>query len=95
MFSDLNPILNQQTRLAIMSLLIGVEKVDFNFIKEKTKTTSGNLSYQLKKLESESYIYIEKTFVNNFPKTNCSITEKGKKAFADYVEAIKKYLNLQ
>jgi len=48
MLKDLDPILNQQIRLAIVSLLIKVNKADFNYLKEKTKTTQGNLSHQLK-----------------------------------------------
>ena len=44
MFSDLDPILHSQLRLAIVSLLIAEEKADFARIKEITKATSGNIS---------------------------------------------------
>ena len=43
MFSDLDPILHSQLRLAIVSLLIAEEKADFARIKEITKATSGNI----------------------------------------------------
>jgi len=94
MLKDLDPIVNQQIRLAIVSLLIKVNKADFNYLKEKTKTTQGNLSHQLKKLKEAEYINITKTFERNYPKTYCSLTYKGKKAFEEYVMQIKKYLNL-
>ena len=40
--------------------------------------SQGNLSIQLKKLKEENYIQIEKTFSNNYPKTSCRITRRGK-----------------
>jgi len=94
MYDDLDSILNQQVRLAIVSILIKVKKADFNYLKEQTQTTQGNLSHQLKKLKEAEYININKTFEKNYPKTYCSITTKGKKAFEEYVNQMKKYLNL-
>jgi DNA-binding HxlR family transcriptional regulator len=94
MYDNLDSVLNQQVRLAVVSILIKVQKADFNYLKEQTQTTQGNLSHQLKKLKESGYIRIDKTFENNYPKTFCSITSKGKKAFEKYVEQMKKYLNL-
>ena len=74
-----NPI-----RLKIMSSLINNSQCDFNHLKKITETTQGNLSIQLKKLKEEKYIEIEKTFSNNYPKTSCSITERGKIKFEDF-----------
>lgn len=72
----LNPI-----RLTIVSALLSVENCDFNYLKKITGTTQGNLSIQLKKLKEEGYIDVKKTFENNYPKTRCAITPKGKKSF--------------
>lgn len=94
MYDNLDSILNQQVRLAIVSILIKVKKADFNYLKEQTQTTQGNLSHQLKKLKEAQYININKTFEKNYPKTYCSITTKGKIAFEEYVKQMKKYLNL-
>ena len=47
---ELDPLLHSQLRLAVMSILLNVEEADFNYIKEKTESTSGNLSVQLDKL---------------------------------------------
>lgn len=92
MFDDLDPLLHSQLRLAVMSLLIGVEEAEFVFLKEKTGATAGNLSVQLKKLADAGYIKIEKTFKNNFPLTLCSITPEGVAAFGKYVEILKQYI---
>ena len=94
MYGKLDPLLNQQIRLAVVSILLKVERADFNYLKEQTKTTQGNLSHQLKKLKEAGYIKIRKEFFNNYPKTSCKITIKGKKAFEDYVIEMKNYLNI-
>lgn len=92
MFKDLDPLLHSQLRLAIMSLLIGVRKAEFGWIKEKTGATAGNLSVQLQKLKEAEYITMHKTFRDNYPLTECSITKKGIKAFEEYVKNIQQYL---
>jgi DNA-binding transcriptional ArsR family regulator len=93
MFKELDPILHSQLRLAIVSLLITVEEAEFNFLKEKTGATSGNLSVQLDKLKNEGYIEVNKSFRNNYPLTVCKITPKGIAAFESYVERLKQYIN--
>ncbi len=93
MFKDLDPVLHSQLRLAIVSLLITVEEAEFNFLKEKTQATSGNLSVQLDKLKTEGYIEVTKSFRNNYPLTVCKITKKGISAFEKYVEHLKSYIN--
>ena len=93
MFKDLDPVLHSQLRLAIVSLLISVEEAEFNFLKEKTNATSGNLSVQLEKLKTEGYIEVSKSFRNNYPLTVCKITPKGINAFEKYVEHLKSYIN--
>lgn len=91
---ELNPLLHSQLRLAIISILMNVEEADFVYLKEKTESTAGNLSIQLDKLASVGYISIEKGMAGKRPRTVCSITSAGRKAFEEYVEALKTYLNL-
>ena len=83
-----NPI-----RLKIISSLINNSNCDFNFLKEVTDSTQGNLSIQLKKLKQENYIEIEKTFCNNYPKTSCRITDKGKIKFEEFFNYLIKMKN--
>lgn len=91
---ELNPLLHSQLRLAIMSILMSVEEADFVYLKEKTESTAGNLSVQLDKLSTVGYISVEKGMSGKRPRTTCSITEEGRKAFGEYVETLKQYLNL-
>ncbi len=91
-FKQLDPLLHSQLRLAVMSMLIGVDSAEFVFIKEKTGATAGNLSVQLDKLTSAGYISTVKSFKGKRPLTTCSITKLGIKAFEDYVNALKGYI---
>lgn len=91
-FAPLDPILHNQLRLAVISVLVTVDAADFNFLLERTGATRGNLSVQITKLKEAGYIKVEKTFKDNYPNTSCSITPSGITAFEQYVKAIKEYL---
>lgn len=91
---ELNPLLHSQLRLAIMSILMNVEEADFVYLKEKTEATSGNISVQLDKLAAAEYIKVKKSFVGRKPRTTCRITNKGKEAFEEYINALRSYLHL-
>lgn len=95
MFKELDPLLHSQLRLAIMSLLMTVEHADFNFLKEKTASTAGNLSVQLDKLTTAGYISTEKMFRGKKPCTVCKVLPKGIEAFEQYVETLKEYLAIK
>lgn len=92
MFKDLDPILHSQLRLAVISLLISVKEAEFTYLKDETKSTSGNLSVQIQKLKEAEYIEIEKKFKDNYPQTICKITPKGINAFENYVKILKQYI---
>ena len=92
MFPTLDPLLHSELRLAVVSLLIGMEEAEFPYIKEQTGATAGNLSVQIEKLSSAGYIAVDKGFKGKRPCTLCRITPEGRKAFEDYVKALKSYL---
>ena len=94
MLKKLNPLLHSELRLAIMSLLVSMQKAEFTLIKEKTEATAGNLSVQVTKLEEVGYLKVKKGFKGKIPQTTCIITKKGIDAFEQYVEDLKGYLKL-
>ncbi len=94
MLKELNPLLHSQLRLAVMSILLSVDEADFVYLKEQTNATAGNLSVQIDKLSEAGYILVNKSFTGKKPRTTCCITEAGKAAMEEYVEALKSYLNL-
>ncbi|WP_304962320.1 transcriptional regulator, partial [uncultured Muribaculum sp.] len=81
-------------RLAIMSILMNVDEADFVYLKEKTESTAGNLSVQLDKLSTAGYIAVNKGFLGKKPRTVCTITDAGRKAFEEYVDDLRQYLHL-
>ena len=92
MLKPLNPLLHSELRLAVMSLLMGVDEADFVYLREQTGTTAGNLSVQIDKLSTAGYIEVEKGFQGKRPRTTCKLTAEGIKAFEEYVEALKEYI---
>lgn len=92
MFPKLDPILHSELRLAVMSILAGVDSAEFSYIKKQTGATSGNLSVQLDKLSAAGYISVEKGFKGKVPCTTCKITKAGLAAFENYVNSLKEYL---
>ncbi|MBR3773903.1 MAG: transcriptional regulator [Alistipes sp.] len=92
MLKSLDPLLHSELRLGVMSILLGVEEADFVFLRQETGATAGNLSVQLDKLQKAGYIAVEKTFRGKMPCTLCRITEEGIRAFENYVEALRSYI---
>lgn len=92
MEKKLDPLLHNELRLAIMSLLVSLKSCDYPFIKEKTGATSGNISIQAQKLRDAGYLSIEKGFKDNYPQTIYKIQPAGLKAFEEYVNSLKDYL---
>ena len=92
MFKELNPLLHSELRLAVMSVLLSVESADFVFLRKQTGATAGNLSVQIDKLQRAGYIEVEKTYRGKLPCTICRMTDTGREAFAEYVDALKSYI---
>src|SRR5512146_2666917 len=89
---DLNPVVHGKLRLALLSLLASVEQADFTWLREKTGSTDGNLGAQLLKLEEAGYVVVEKKFVQRKPQSIYRMTEAGRTALTDYVQALKQLL---
>lgn len=93
MLKPLDPLLHSELRLAVVSILIGVEEADFVYIRKQTGATSGNLSVQIDKLQKAGYIAVTKGFNGKMPRTTCCITDLGRTSFAEYVNNLKEYIN--
>jgi len=91
----INKEFESRIRLGIMSVLAVNDRVDFNTLKDLLGVTDGNLSSHLKGLERAGYVQVIKRFVGRRPNTAYLVTRKGKKAFADHLDALEKYLRQQ
>jgi DNA-binding PadR family transcriptional regulator len=89
---DLNPVIHGKLRLALLSLLSSVEEAEFTWLRAKTGSTDGNLGAQLLKLEEAGYVAVEKKFVQRKPQTLYRMTESGREALTEYVQALKQLL---
>lgn len=85
-------MIHGKLRLALLSLLAGVEEAEFTWLRAKTGSTDGNLGAQLMKLEEAGYVSVEKKFVQRKPQTLYRMTETGRRALTDYVQALKQLL---
>jgi DNA-binding HxlR family transcriptional regulator len=89
---ELDPVIHGKLRLAVLSLLIGVEEAEFTWLRQKTGSTDGNLGAQMLKLEEAGYVAMEKRFAGRKPQTLYRMTAKGREALAKYVAALKRLL---
>ncbi|MCY7363623.1 MAG: transcriptional regulator [Ignavibacteria bacterium] len=80
--------MHSRIRTSIMALLVSLEEAEFNFIKEKVNATDGNLSVHLKKLEEAGYVSVKKLFVDRKPVSRYKISNKGFKAFENYIKQL-------
>jgi len=84
----IDDVIHGRMRLGIMVYLADAETAEFTELKTALEATQGNLSVHLKKLEEAGYVTIAKSFRDNKPLTQISITPAGRRAFAAYLEAI-------
>lgn len=90
---NLNKVFESRVRLGVMSVLMVNDYVDFNTLKDSLNLTDGNLASHLSALEKHDYIKIKKKFVGKKPNTSYGVSESGRKAFADHLDALEKLLN--
>lgn len=91
----LDPVIHAPNRLAILTILVNVERANFSYLKEATGTTDGNLNTHLTKLEVHKFIKIKKAFVGKKPQTTCMITEKGREALINYLNQMEQIVKNQ
>ena len=81
---NLDRLIHEPARLAIMAVLSACKSADFTYILNTTGLTKGNLSAQLRKLEDGEYVTITKGFKGKYPNTTCALTSEGRRAFNAY-----------
>lgn len=89
---ELDPVIHGKLRLAVLSLLTGVEEADFTWLRDKTGATDGNLGAQMLKLEEAGYVAMEKRFAGRKPQTVYRMTPVGRDALVAYVSALRTLL---
>ncbi len=82
---DLDRVIHERLRLAIVSALAVNEVLTFNELKALLETTDGNLSVHARKLEDAGYVSCTKRFADRVPRTEFSLTAAGRKALERYL----------
>jgi len=83
-FAELDRVVHEPARLAIMAVLYTVESADFLYLLHSTGLTKGNLSSHLMRLEEAGYVQINKSFRGKMPQTTCTLSAHGREAFQTY-----------
>lgn len=83
---ELDRVIHERVRLAIVSALAGARSLSFNELKELLDITDGNLSVHARRLEEAGFVACEKTFVDRMPRTEYRITPAGRKALDEYLD---------
>ncbi|MGE0815557.1 MAG: winged helix-turn-helix domain-containing protein [Vicinamibacterales bacterium] len=89
--ADLDRLIHDRTRLAIVSALAAQAPMSFTDLKVATETSDGNLSVHARKLEEAGYLACTKSFEGRMPRTEYQLTARGRQAlqkYLDHMEAI-------
>ena len=87
-FLQLDRVIHEKGRLAIMSMLAASPELSFTEMRDALNMTDGNLTTHIRTLQEAGYVSVTKSFQNNRPLTTCSLTAAGKKAFAGYINLL-------
>jgi len=90
--SAIDELLQSRVRLAFVAFLASAGETEFSVLRDAIKTTDGNASVHLRKLEEAGYVSVNKHFVERKPQTLYALTTRGRKALLDYVAHLESLL---
>src|ERR1700736_2199401 len=83
--TNLDRLIHERTRLAIISALAVNTSLTFSELKELLRASDGNLSVHARKLEDAGYVACTKSFAGRMPKTEYRLTSAGRRALEKYL----------
>lgn len=83
---ELDRVIHERVRLAIVSALAGARSLSFNELKDLLDITDGNLSVHARRLEEAGFVACEKSFVDRVPRTEYRLTPAGRRALDGYLD---------
>ncbi len=87
-FHQLDRVIHEKVRLAIMSLLAASPQLSFTEMRDTLNMTDGNLTAHMRTLQEAGYVSVTKAFQGGRPLTTYSLTAQGRKAFAIYINLL-------
>jgi DNA-binding MarR family transcriptional regulator len=91
-FLQLDRVIHEKGRLAIMSLLAANAEMSFTEMRDSLGMTDGNITTHIRTLQEAGYVSVTKSFQNNRPLTTCSLTGSGRKAFSNYINLLEQII---
>jgi DNA-binding MarR family transcriptional regulator len=91
-FLQLDRVIHEKGRLAIMSMLAASPELSFTELRDALGMTDGNLTTHIRTLQQSGYLSVTKSFQNNRPLTTCSLTAAGRKAFTNYINLLEQII---
>ena len=83
---ELDRVIHERVRLAIVSALAGARSLSFNELKDLLDLSDGNLSVHTRRLEEAGFVSCEKAFIDRVPRTAYRLTPAGRRALDDYLD---------
>ncbi len=87
-FLQLDRVIHEKGRLAIMSLLAASPQLSFTEMRDTLNMTDGNITTHLRTLHDAGYVAVTKAVQNGRPLTTYALTAVGRKAFAGYIDLL-------
>ena len=91
-FLQLDRVIHEKGRLAIMSMLAATPELSFTELRDTLEMTDGNLTSHMRTLQEAGYVSVEKAFVGKKPQTTVTATTTGRGAFARHVVTLQEII---
>ena len=91
-FLQLDRVIHEKGRLAIMSMLAASPELSFTELRDTLGMTDGNVTTHIRTLQQGGYLSVTKSFQNNRPLTTCALTTAGKRAFTHYIDLLERII---
>jgi DNA-binding MarR family transcriptional regulator len=85
---QLDRIIHEKGRLAIMSLLAASPQLSFTELRDTLNLTDGNLTAHIRTLQEAGYVALTKSFQGSRSLTTFALTSEGRRAFAQYIDLL-------
>lgn len=92
-FLQLDRVIHEKGRLAIMSLLAASPSLLYTEIRDTLRMTDGNVTAHLRTLLEAGYVAVTKSLEGGRPTTSYALTPTGRRAFSGYVRLLEQILD--
>lgn len=82
---QLDPLLLDPTRLAIVALLAATEWAEFAFVRDSVQLSDSALSKRLSQLSDTGYVEVRKGYVGKRPRTWVNLSGAGRGALSAHI----------